>query len=597
MARMPVSPWSIVSLRPATGLDTRSRPADITPGWFRWKENLSVSQDGKLGRRDGFGRAFSDLIYDNAGVLLSAPGTHSGAVYHNPDLHHQGQTRFAPTLLFESTDNIGVRRLFAGTQNSVFLLNESTAYWNTIISGKGSTGAYWQAAELQNVVVLTNDVDNVQAYSIDSNTVSEIPELKNTVKITKARVVVQFNGFILVMNVVADGKRQRSRIQWCDLNLPMAWDPGTVDTLANFQDLDYGDEILAAAPLLGSLYILTRRSIWRCAIGGTPGPFTFTRVYNEPKNQIGCIVYPRTLVSDGSNLYYGSRDAIYNYNPYIAAPERQDWLFKASGVIYEKNDTKMLGINCSAPVADYRPSTKELWFSWPSGTRTYNNWTLVASTEFKTADVVDAGFTAIANYRRTPSSGVCQEVQDLLAVSSVDWAIKSIGSVFYREYVSLDASGDIAIDLPLNSPDAVYVQSGYDSVMRGLIPTGYFDREKVIRLLAIDSDIVEDLEPCVLKLRLGNTFDIQDPNDIDDTCSVIWRNHPNILLKCPADSKISVMKSKNQRPGIGIHWPLYEVGRYLYFEITISNSDGTPAIGGDVRFAKFDFDVLAKPKV
>lgn len=589
------SPWTVLTLHPVTGLDTRSRPAELTPGWMRWKQSFSCSPDGKLCRRDGFARAFSDLIFDNNGVLLSVPGPHTGAVYHNPDLHHQGQTRLAPTMLFESTDNTGVRRLFSGTQNSVFLLNEQTGYWNTIISGKGASGSYWQAAELQNVVLFTNDVDNVQTYTIGTATVAEIPELRDTVKVTKARVIVQFNGFIMVMNVVADGVRKSSRIVWSDLNLPMAWNPGTPNTLAGFQDLDYGDEILAAAPLLGALYVLTRRSIWRISVGGTPGPFTFTRVYNEPKNQIGCIVYPRTLVSDGENLWYSSRDAIYNYNPYIPAPERQDWLFKASGVIFRKADTMMNGLNCAAPIAEYRPATKELWFSWPSGTRTLNNWTLVAMTEFKTADVMDTGFTAITNYRRTPKSGLCQEVQDLLAVSSVDWAIKSIGGAFFREFIVTDAGG-ITVDLPVDAPPAHYVQLGYASILRGLVPTGFFDREKIIRNLLIEADIAEQSNPCIFRVRIGNTYGLQDPNDLDDVCSVMWRQMPDRPLKCPDAMKISEMKARNLRPNIGIEWPTYEIGRYLYWELSILNSDGTPAIGGDMCLSTLNYDVMARTK-
>ena len=591
------SPWSSVQLHPTSGLDTRSRPADLAPGWLRYALNFAVTTDGKRCRRDGFDLAFSDLLFDNNGVSLSAPGDHQGIFLHNGDLHHQGMTRTTPMMLFESTDNTGIRRLFAGTQSSIFLLNETTAYWTTLIQGKGAPGSYWQAAELQNVVSFTNDVDNVQTYNIDTTAVSEIHDLRDTLKVTKARVIVQFNGFMMVMNVLQDGKRQRSRILWSDLNLPMSWDPGAGNnTLAGFQDLDYGDEILAAAPMLGALYVLTRRSIWRVTVGGTPGPFQFTRVYNEPKNQTGCIVYPRTLVSDGENLWYGSRDAIYNYNPYIPAPERQDWLFKASGVIFRKADTMLTGTNCAAPVAEYRPSTKELWFSWPSVGNPTNNWTLVAMTEFKTADIVDAGFTAISNYRRTPTSGLCQEVQSLLAFSSYDWCIKDIGGVFFREYAIIDASGDITIDLPLDAPPAQYVQIGYNSILRGLVPTGLFDREKIIRNLQVETDVTEQDVPCVIRLRLGNTYGLQDPNDVDDVCSVLWRTMPDLPLKCPDGMKVSAMKAKNLRPNFGTEWAVYEMGRYLYWELTILNADGTPAVGGDACLSTISFEIMARAK-
>ena len=82
----------------------------------------------------------------------------------------------------------------------------------------------------------------------------------------KAKVVIQFNGYIILMNTFEEGERMSARVRWCDLNLPKEWReaPGLADSLAGFQDLQYGDEILAAAPMLGALYIYTRRSNINC---------------------------------------------------------------------------------------------------------------------------------------------------------------------------------------------------------------------------------------------------------------------------------------------------------------------------------------------
>jgi len=54
------SAWATVSLGQLTGVfDARSRPADLAPGVFRWKQNFGVSVAGKLCRRAGFRRLFS----------------------------------------------------------------------------------------------------------------------------------------------------------------------------------------------------------------------------------------------------------------------------------------------------------------------------------------------------------------------------------------------------------------------------------------------------------------------------------------------------------------------------------------------------------
>lgn len=621
-AKSQSSPWTTVSLHPlASSLDTRSRPADIAPGAWRWKQNWAVTPDGKLCRRTGHEK-------------WTPPS--AAAEYTNFDYHRQGRTRTPVTFQFESTDNAGLRRYYLGTKSSLSTLDFNTGLYTDIVSGAGGDGCVWKAAELQNTVIFTNNKDNVLALTSGSTTASTINDLTSTLKVTAAKVVVQFSGFILLMNVVQDGERKMTRIIWSDLNLPTSFDPATTTTqnvpqfnpdgtpapsvletiasLAGFQDLDYGDEILAAAPLQGQLCILTRRAIWIVGVAPTSeNVFTFNRVYYEPVNQTGCLAYENTLVSTGTELWYMGSDGIYNYNLYIPTPERQDWLYRASGLIYRKLDYQLASLHCQSPVGWYLPETRELWFSWaisrsPSDPMYgVNEYSFVAQIEQKTADLVDEGYTSFCSFRMSlggtgGSPQTCYDAEFFLGASGTDWCIKQIGTAFKREYAALDASGDVTVDLPAI---ATYVAEGYTSILRTIIPLGFPDRDKIIRLVSVDHDTAWQADPkCYLRLRLGNNYTMVDPNDAEDICAPLWKDiTPDKVLQCPDQTKLSEMRAKNLRPAIGTEWACLVQGRFLYVEISVTNppvKQGAtmyypPAIGGDSCFQRIDFQALALP--
>lgn len=595
------SPWKTLSLTPLTGvLDLRSRPAEVPQGGFRYKLNMACTQEGKLCRADGFTKAFADFLYDADSNLQSG-----GTIYHNHDHHHQGATWEPITFGYEHTTSDGQRVLFDGTQSRVSRLNQSTGYWDDLVTGKGAFGSRWRAASLQDYVLFTNGVDDVYSHAggVTPYVAGPIPELQ-AITVSAAKVIIEFQGIILVMNVKVGGVRKPTTIYWSDLNGPLTWNiaqhPAPETVLCGTQDLPYGDEILAAAPMLNSLYIYTRRSIWKCTVSSVQEKvFEFQRVYYEPKNQAGCLVYPFTLISTGSDHYYMSRESIYHYNPYMPKPECEDqdmdWLHRAAGAIFTKADTRLSGIQCNAPYGEYVPTKKELWFSWPSGNKEFNNWTLVAQVARKTADLRDVGFTVMCNFRRTPTTQtLCNEIQDFLACASVDWCLKDIGGVFYREYVT--TAEDLATDIDLLS--ANFVRTGYYSELKGQIPTGLFDREKIIRRLLIDSDDSEQAPPpCVIHAYIGNSQTLTDPNDLDVICAPQWTDLKTVPLACPNSDTIPNLSAKNLRAASDKDFACYDQGRFLFFWIRIENADGSAAIGGDSCFQRLDFDVmpLSKP--
>lgn len=582
--------WQTVSLKPLTGvLDLRSRPADIAAGGFRWRQNWGTSDENKLCRREGHSRLFPPAL---------------NGTYANSDHHFQNATREPITLIYENTNPDGSRNLFDGTSSRVSLLDETSGLWTDIITGLGANGSQWKAASLQGFVLFTNNVNPVQAYSIGGASLVGIPDLI-TLNVTAAAVIVEFNGVIFLMNVFQNGSRQSSRVRWSDLNNPVSnagginsWVPGT-GSLAGFQDLDYGEQILAAKAMLGALLIYTTRAIWQCTVNPnatpTTAPFLFQKIYSEPKNQIGCLAYPNTLVSTGLDHYYMSKDGIYHFSPYLAEPERIDWIHKADAIIFTNPLTKLDPNLCTSPVAESLPIAKEIWFSWALPGFPFNNsWTLVLNIEQKAADIVDHGYTALANYHPNPStSQLCSQTQVFIGASGIDWGLKQIGGVLSREMLTL-TNGHITEDIPLNAP--IYVITGYYSQLRGMIPLGAVDRDKLIRRVIVDDDVSEQTVPCAWRLRIGHSYKLNDPNDTDPVCTPIWRQLEDRPMQCPDVDTVPDMTAKNLTPDINTEWPMLERGNFLYFELTVANKDGSPAIGGDVCLSRIDFDVSAMPQ-
>lgn len=608
------TPWTTISLTPLIGvLDTRSRPADIPPGAWRWATNFQTTPEGKRCRRAGHLRAFFDVAIDGQ--------------YQNQDLHHQGDTREPITFEFETTDANGVRRLYTGTQSRIYLLNETTGLYTTIASGYGIPGSYWRAAVLQDTILFCNADPNgkVLQCALGAGTTSPVadfdavwPLQAQPQAIRGGHVIIEYAGVVMLMNFKDKDGNHPQRIMWCDLNNPGSWIPGAGggSSIADFQDLDYGDEILNAVIMQGSVYVFTRRAIWKVTVSVPNAAiavtnFSFTRVYVEPLNQTGCLSYPRTLVSMGTEVRYMGRDSIYRFDPYIAQPEREDWLHRAAGVIFRKADTALTGLDCGAPCAGWVPEIREYWVSWPSGTHAQNNWSLVNQLDYKTSDVVDHGYTVFCNYRRTPQGILCNEIQDFLAASGEDWTIKSIGgSALYREMVLIAAQLSDDIDLL----DPIYQRVGYYSILRAQIPTGLYDRDKICRKVLVDDDVTEEANPGKYQIRIGNSYNIADPNEssaaanqpannVGIRCAIQWRTLDTVPeagykgeITCLDPGTIGSMTAQGLKPYSGREFPCYEQNRFLWFELTIMEKTGAPRIGTDVCLQRIDFDLLPLPK-
>lgn len=321
-------------------------------------------------------------------------------------LRTRTQSRQPITLLFEAVSTSGARRLIAGTQNRLYVQRASRGNWQVIadaLGGSAQTGAperRWKAAQVNDAVIFVNGHDAPIYWAFDQpiqgcdmQGTAPVPTLED-IGLTTASVVYAWKGIVWFGDVEMDAEKVKHRVVWSGLNKPLSWTPG-VDTIAGFQDLDYGERILKMLELGDFLMIYTTKGIWQVAFVGGEQVFAFTRKYfNDNGDQ--CLAYPNTLVSIGDSHLYMARDGFHIFNQYLPYPERPTWIHAASGHLYSQLNTNVCETHC----AHYDPILDEVWISWVKPGKTLPENTLVINVdkEAKCCDYVDHGFTAFTTF-------------------------------------------------------------------------------------------------------------------------------------------------------------------------------------------------------
>lgn len=433
---MPVSPhYRVVDIEPLTGLlDTRSPAQELTLGTWRMRQNCEITSEGKLIRSPGWRKLLGGKVsqYNNQDLHdqlcgdpvgcsnlqqyydeLTPPHTPASdvstyppsAAYCGTVLKTRAIGRQPVTFLMEVTSTVGIRKLLAGTQNRLYVLNETKGNWKLIADKYGGSPKdglperRWVAAANGDTVTFTNNFDPVLIWNIgqpvsgcDMQSVSTIPDLE-TLRLTKASIVIQWKGVNFLMDVEMDGARWESRIVWGALGLPFSWVPGA-GSIASYQDLPYGERILAAAPLGDYLMIYTTNGIWQVSFIGGDAVFNFRSVYSDPSRGYGCIAFPGTLVSTGDAHLYAARDGIYLFNPYMAKPQLEEWIHRASNTMFDNLNRGL----CKAHVGHYDAERTTYYLSYVEAGASFPAKTLAFNLRYRGAYTLDHGFTAFCNF-------------------------------------------------------------------------------------------------------------------------------------------------------------------------------------------------------
>ena len=411
--------------RPLNGtLDLRASPDDMAEGRVRWRQNIAMRDNRRVSRRSGFKKLFSDSPYhnedlhdqllrlqsyyqpldpvpDGAEDVDSYPSASCGSIA----LRTQGREPI--TTLFEAISTSTRKMLFAATTSRIYLYSPLAKNWTIIADGLGDGSSKTYVAQLRDSVVFTNGVDKPFYHQIgqgfqgcDIRATRSIPDLE-TIGLTKANFVVEWKGLILFMNVVMDGVRSASRVIWSDYNKPQSFAPAD-GSLAGFQDLDYNEEILFAAPIGDQLIIYTTRSIWQASVTGNgEQPLAFFRSYHSTEGD-KCLAFRNAITSTGASHIYASHEAIYLYSTLLPEPERIEWIHSSDSLFYGDRNEAL----CDAPIMAYWPEQAEVYFSFPRAGSSINNRTVVWNITpiDQGADVLDHGFTSFGLF--TPDSRV-----------------------------------------------------------------------------------------------------------------------------------------------------------------------------------------------
>jgi len=396
---MPQSPcYKPIHIKPASrAMDTASNPDEIPVGGYRLVQNWEVDPNGRMCRMPGFQK------------LLSSDS------YNNEDYHDQSPyTRQHITTLFQAVTPANFTKLFLGTQNRIAAKNDDTGNWKVIsdqLGGAPESGCQngrWYAANNGEIVVLTNNVDPVQYHIVDqasspssSQAVSPIPDLE-TLRISRASVVIAWNNFTFLMNVVQDGVRLANRIVWSDYKHPISFIPQSGVSLAGKFDLEQGEAIINAMELQDVLLVYTTKRIWQIAIAGGENVLSFGKRYTPKEEPANCLAYRNTLVSDGVNHWFWGADLIYQYSMYQLEPRPVDAVNKAAARIFDSINTLKPAIH----VGGFHSAKKSIYWSWAKEGEDCPSETFVMNTADPFWSFLDHGFTAFCTYRADSHIGL-----------------------------------------------------------------------------------------------------------------------------------------------------------------------------------------------
>ena len=654
----------LYELRPLTGpLEPSSSPDAVLAGGHRWVQNFRINSAGALSRANGFRR----LLYTE------------GATYNNADLHWQLENTSSGAavedlnFLFEAEISNGVTKLLAGSKGRLYALNIKTNNWKLIGEGLATAGQ-WKAAQLGEFVVLVNEHAKPVYYKLDQpkesqrtnsglvdkvNSLKEIESFKG-IGLNRVKHITEWRGLMFYANVNEGNEWVPDRLVWSDFKKPFEITPNVEDSLAGYQDLGQGEDIIGMEPLSNVLLVYTTKGIWQFEVAGGTGTdvLTFRKRYSDDDSGNMIPNYPNTIVAAGNEHFYLGRDGIYYYSIYRSEPVRDSWLHLASSIIFDDiNQSK-----CELPIAAFNAKTDEIWISWPSKGATKNDKTLIINTKYKHVSYMDAGFSAFTNFTNqnytsiaewaisncvcaeggathgihqyrdsSEGSSVCSgsenfsttrcapNINNLFTTSTKTYSDSAFpdDNLATEDWTSSAASDTLYTKLGLNTfadlcdescPEEVrfvmvwtkdnclkedgnhfkrerctsthpagtsscptYTDEDFNSILTSpALRLNDPTRNKLLRTFTLEFD--HDQVGGQISLRIGNSAQAADPNKVG--CGLVWSKAGTKEVKCITDFNRNAHTENNTRASEELTWPVYEQGRNLYYELSVSGTAG-----------------------
>jgi hypothetical protein len=159
--------------------------------------------------------------------------------------------------------------LFAGGSTKLFKFNGSTLALNDVSKTGGYSGSYrWSFTQFGNVVLATNNVSKIQAWTINTSTL--FADVSATAPIAKYITVVR--DFVVAAYINAES----NKLQWSDINDETNWTSGNASQ-SDYQIIADGGNITGITGGEFGLVFL-EKSIVRMSYVGSPFFFQFDTI-------------------------------------------------------------------------------------------------------------------------------------------------------------------------------------------------------------------------------------------------------------------------------------------------------------------------------
>ncbi len=173
----------------------------------------------------------------------------------------------------------------------------------------------------------------------------------------------------------------------------------------------------------------------------------------------------------------------------------------------------------------------------------------------------------------------CSSGLRFVVASAEDYCLKEFSQNYYREK-ALTFTGC-----------GTYSRLGYKSILRsGPISAGDFDNERELSRFELEATSTAQGTPSQFALRIGRHSQAVDPNF--DDCGIVWDDQDTKDIECLGDVPAATHKTEHTIPDGIYEWPLYYIGNYVYFELTVQNDKTSPIdTGGATCISRYTLDM------
>ena len=192
-----------------------------------------------------------------------------------------------------------ITELFAGSATKLYKFNPATLNLDDVSKVGGYNTSSWDFEQFGNVLLAANNVDKIQAWTVDTSTV--FADLAASAPIAKYVAVIR--DFVVAANL--DAGVNPTKVQWSDIADETNWTSGATSQ-SDYQLIPDGGNITG---ITGGEFglIFLERSIVRMSYIGSPFFFQFDTI----SRNLGC-KYGGSVTQYGQMSYFLSSDGFYS---------------------------------------------------------------------------------------------------------------------------------------------------------------------------------------------------------------------------------------------------------------------------------------------